>query len=78
MHYSLNLYIESALSKILNFEGFASLCSSALKSVLPIFSIRVLRFGLVGDVPLASRDLYPCSGVIFQKKKKKKKKGTHV
>ena len=33
----------------------------------------VLRFGLVGDVPPAARDPYPCSGVIFPKKK-----GTHI
>ena len=31
-----------------------------------------LRFGLVGDVPPAARDPYPCSGVNFPKK------GTHV
>ena len=30
---------------------------------------RILRFGLVGDVPLAARDPYQCSGVIFPKKK---------
>ena len=27
-----------------------------------------LRFGFVGDVPLAAHDPYPCSGVIFPKK----------
>ena len=32
---------------------------------------RLLRFGLVGDVPLAAQNPYPCSGVIFPKK------GTH-
>ena len=26
----------------------------------------VLRFGLVGDVPLAAQDPYPCSGIIFK------------
>ena len=31
-----------------------------------------LRFGMVGDVPLAARDPYPYSEVIFPKK------GTHV
>ena len=30
--------------------------------------VGILRFGLVGDVPLAAQNPYPCSGVIFPQK----------
>ena len=33
-----------------------------------VVTLAVLRSGLVGDVPLAARDPYKCSGVIFPKK----------
>ena len=46
------------------------------KAQWPLFSTKsytehprgVLRFGLVGDVPPAVRDTYPCSGVFFYQK----------